>query len=93
MPMILYRCSKCGFEKNRFIRPKDVKALALKEVCPRTGCYGEYVRILGTPKSASKIIIDDGQPRSLEVMPDIQEIMDKAADAGPDRGFGQGSDE
>jgi hypothetical protein len=93
MPMILYRCSKCGFEKNRFIRPKDVKSLAINEICPRTDCGGKYERILGTPKSTSKIIIDDGQPRALEVMPDIQEIMDQSADKGPDRGFGQGSGE
>lgn len=89
MPLVGYKCKKCGFAKDRLIRPKDLKALKDREACPVAGCGGEFSRTLGTPKSFSKIIIDDGQAKALEVMPDIQELMDKQADAGPDRGFGQ----
>lgn len=89
MPLISYQCQKCGLKKDRLVKPADVKKLSDTESCPSPGCEGKFVRTLGAPKSVSKIIIDDGQAKAIEVMPDIQEIMDEAADKGPNRGFGQ----
>lgn len=89
MPLISYKCEKCGLKKDRLVSPKQLKTLPDKDVCPSAGCGGDFIRLLGAPKSVSKIIIDDGQAKAIEVMPDIQEILDRAADKGPDRGFGQ----
>lgn len=89
MPMITFKCDVCGLSKDCLVKPKDLKNLKDSEKCPGQNCSGLLKRQMGTPKSTSKIIIDDGQAKAIEVMPDIQELMDNQADAGPNRGFGQ----
>lgn len=86
MPLISFACDRCGKKKNKMVRPKDIKSVDIPFKCDTIDCEGSFKRILGAPKSVSKIIIDDGQAKAIEVMPDIQEILDQNGDKGPDRG-------
>ena len=83
MPSISYKCKSCGKVTDKLVRPRDLKGL--QDVVPCSFCGAESVRRLGTPSSVSKIIVDDGsQPRAVEIMPDVIELMkNRKEDRGP----------
>lgn len=91
--MITYQCAKCGFHKDRLVRPQSLKALLDSEPCPNSPCDGTFNRMLNGPASVSKIIVGQEQAKAVEIMPDIEELMEARAAAGEDRGFGQPSSE
>lgn len=82
MPMIRYAC-KCGHSFTKLVRSgKDAKS---ESICEK--CAGAAKRILSSPASQSKIVVDNGlQARAVEINPDIEQIMYDRARKPHDRG-------
>lgn len=74
MPLVRYNCSdkECNTSFPIFYRSgKDVKDIALCKKCGK-----ESKRILSSPTSSSKITIDNGQARAVEVNANIVELQE-----------------
>lgn len=70
MPIIAYSCECNTIQKKFFRQVRDVPAFL---VCPT--CNKQAKKMLSSPSSSSKIIIDNGhQAKAVEVAPDIIEI-------------------
>lgn len=75
MPLIEYKCKKCGLIKNKLVQSKDMKGLVSKETCPSCGAEGSLIRQLGAAASSSKMTIDNGaMAKSVEVLTNIVEL-------------------
>lgn len=74
MPLVKYNCTniECNLSFPIFYRSgKDIKDLA-----PCKKCGKEAKRILSAPTSSSKITIDNGQARAVEVNSNIVELQE-----------------
>lgn len=71
MPLIAYAC-ECGHIEKKFVRQaKDALASFL---CPTCKIH-DAKKMLSSPSSSSKIVVDNGvQARAVEISPDIIEI-------------------
>lgn len=73
MPLIAYSCSS-GHKSKKFFRESKTSPATL--VCDK--CGEEMNRLLSSPSSLSKIVIDNGiQSRAVEVDPNIVEINEE----------------
>jgi hypothetical protein len=74
MPLVRYTCSdqNCNTSFPILYRSgKDVK-----DTVPCKNCGKESKRVLSAPTSSSKITIDNGQPRAVEVNANIIELQE-----------------
>ncbi len=69
MPLITYRCRACQKTKEKLFRvAKDIPSAIDCE------CGSQFTRSLGSPASTSKIVVDNGQARAVEIHPEINEL-------------------
>ena len=74
MPLIRFLCSEesCNSSFVVFFKmAKDVSAFTECKVCGK-----KAKRTLSAPTSSSKIVIDNGQPRAVEVYSDIMDLAE-----------------
>lgn len=77
MPLLTYAC-KNGHVTKKMIR--QAKEAPAHFPCPADDCYHEANKQLGSPSSASKIVMDNGhQARAVEILPNIVEINEARA--------------
>ena len=75
MPLIEFKCNKCGHLKNKMVQSKELKGLASKEACPSCNAENSLIRMLGGAASVSKMTIDNGSmAKSVEVITNIIEL-------------------
>lgn len=75
MPLIEFKCNKCGLLKNKMVQLKELKGLSSKETCPSCNTENSLIRILGGAASVSKMTIDNGaMAKSVEIVTNIIEL-------------------
>jgi putative FmdB family regulatory protein len=74
MPLIKYQCTNKECNETFPILYKSGKDT--KESVPCKKCGSEAKRLLSAPTSSSKITIDNGQPRAVEVYSNIIELQE-----------------
>lgn len=70
MAQLTYECDTCLKTIKKLYRVAKDAPTVLECPCGK----GILARTLGAPAATSKITIDNGQPRAVEVHPDIQEL-------------------
>lgn len=74
MPLIKYLCTDSNC-KNSFAVYKN-SAKDIDPIHPCKKCGTPAKRVLSAPSSSSKIVIDNGQAKAVEVDPDIMELRE-----------------
>lgn len=85
MPLIRYKCisDQCGKLNSKLYR----SGLNVDQDIPCKECGSKAKRILSSPASSSKIMVDNGvQARAVEINPNIMEINSERARKPDDRG-------
>jgi hypothetical protein len=85
MPMIKYQCqnSACGRLYSKIVKA----GIKIENLGTCEKCNSESKRLLSSPASSSKIVIDNGlQARATEIHPNIQEINTERARKPANRG-------
>jgi hypothetical protein len=84
MPLINYKCEnqECGAVFQKLYKKASDAPMALE--CKI--CKNNSKKLLSAPSSFSKMVIDQGVGRAVELFPDVMEVREQHSKAGHNRG-------
>lgn len=87
MPLIEYKCDKCGKSHNKMLASKKIKEAAKKEDCPFCKSVLSSNRVFGGAGTNTKMVIDTGNmAKAVETLTDIIEINKRGANDDKNKG-------